>query len=55
MRPMEKKVRFFETGAKAPGMRRMDDFVPPYVPKALQNPPKKSRRGRLPVQPSIKL
>uniref|UniRef100_A0A0P5S287 28S ribosomal protein S30, mitochondrial n=1 Tax=Daphnia magna TaxID=35525 RepID=A0A0P5S287_9CRUS len=55
MRPMEKKVRFFEIGGKAPGVRRLDEFVPPYVPKALQNPPKKSRRGRLPVQPSIKL
>lgn len=52
---MDRKVRFFETGGKDPGMRRLDEFAPPYIPKALQDPPKRSRRGRLPVKPSIKL
>jgi hypothetical protein len=52
---MEKKKRFFDIGGKAPGMKRMDEFNPRYVPKHMRNPPKKSRRGRLPVQPSIKL
>lgn len=52
---MEAKRRFFETGGKDPGTRRLDEYEPPYIPKALQDPPKKSRRGRLPVTPSIKL
>jgi len=53
-RPMEAKRRFFEVG-KHPGVRRLDEFNAPYVPKALREVPKKSRRGRLPEQPTIKL
>ena len=52
---MDKKKRFFEIGGQAPGSKKLNEFNPPYVPKHLRNPPKKSRRGRLPVQPSIKL
>lgn len=53
-RPMEAKRRFFEVG-QHPGIRRLDEFKTPYVPKALREVPKKSRRGRLPQQPTIKL
>ena len=53
-RPMEARRRFFEVGTN-PGNRTLDDHAEPYVPKALREVPKKSRRGRLPVVPTVKL
>ena len=54
-RPMDAKRRFFETQQNVPGRRRLFDHNPAYIPRDLRDPPKKSRRGRLPKPVTVKL
>ena len=54
-RPMDAKRRFFEPQPNIPGRRRFFDHNPAYIPRDLRDPPKKSRRGRLPKPVTVKL